>query len=95
MSARQPLFGMLTYRARHARPQWRWQPVVVLPATVAVIGFADSPAGATVFGATAAIGAVIGLLRWRWVRAAARLEDIIESELSVRENPGAARPWEP
>ncbi|MET8850774.1 hypothetical protein [Amycolatopsis sp. NPDC004625] len=90
MSARQPLFGMLTYRPRHARPHWRWQPVVVLPATAAVIGIADTPTGATVFGVTAALGAGFGLLRWRWLRAAARLEEIIETELAVRETPGAA-----
>lgn len=90
MSARQPLLGMLTYRPRHARPQLRWRSAMVLLATAAVIGVVDSPAGSMVFSVVAVVGAVIGVVRWRWVRAAAKLEEILESELAVRETPGPA-----
>lgn len=90
MSARQPLLGMLAYRPRHARPQVRWRSAMLLLATVAVIGVVDTPAGSIVFCVVAVVGAVIGVLRSRWVRTAAKVEEILESELAVRETPGAA-----
>ncbi|MET9002536.1 hypothetical protein [Amycolatopsis sp. NPDC004169] len=71
------MFGKPVHHARYARPPLRWRTATVLVATAVVIGVADTLIGAIVLGAVA----VLAALRARWVRAVARLEDILESEL--------------
>ncbi|MGW5740545.1 hypothetical protein [Amycolatopsis sp. NPDC003861] len=90
MSAHQPLLGMPTHRPRHARPQLRWRSAIILLATAAVIGVADSSVVSIVLSVAVVVGVVIGVLCRRSMRAAAKLEEILESELAVREPPGPA-----
>jgi hypothetical protein len=94
MGAHQPVFGMPAYRVRHARPRSRWRSAGVLLPAAAVVGVADTPGGSVMIGAAVVVAAVIALLRRRWVRAAAQLEEMLESELSAWESPSAVPPQE-
>ncbi|MGW5718052.1 hypothetical protein ACWEVP_17935 [Amycolatopsis sp. NPDC003865] len=85
MSVRQPLFGMVAYRPRHGREQrWRWWPLLRLLAVVIAVPVADTPAGVLVVSVVAGFVALFAALRWRWIRAQAKLAEILESELSER-----------
>ncbi|WP_410595561.1 hypothetical protein [Amycolatopsis sp. lyj-23] len=88
MSAHLPLFGMLTYQARHARRRLRW-PVLALPATTAAIPVADTAAGMIVLATAAVLIAVILASRWHWTRAATRIEEIVATELANNSRPPA------
>lgn len=82
MSAHQPLFGMLTYQARHVHPRLRW-PLLALPVTAATIPVADTSVGMVVLASAAVLIAVIVTLRWRWTHAAARIDEIVATELAT------------
>ncbi|MGV9362573.1 hypothetical protein [Amycolatopsis sp. NPDC003731] len=85
MSVRQPLFGMVAYRPRHARERsWRWWPLLGLLAVAVAVPVADTPSGMVIVGVVAGFVALFAALRWRWIHEEAKLQEILESELSER-----------
>ena len=90
MNAHQPLFGMMIYRPLHARARLRW-PMLALPATAAAIAVADTSAGMVLISVAAALVGVIVAMRWRWMRAAAKIEEIVAAELSGGTEPPTGR----
>lgn len=90
MSARQPPLDMLTYRPRYARPGVRWAPFLALLTIPPAVPVVDTPAGMVAVGVAAALAAVTLGVRWRLMRTAARIEEIIETELAPRDDGGNA-----
>ncbi|WP_410596122.1 hypothetical protein [Amycolatopsis sp. lyj-23] len=86
MTVHQLLLGRLFYRPRHVRHTMRWRlpALLMIPPAVAV---ADTPIGMVAMSVAAAVTAVIVVVRWRLVRMAAQVEEIIETELAPHDVP--------